>query len=115
MNQCEPLARGHVAAMGLVIEFFEGYGYDVTIDAREDRRFGLTLRSSPNTLTLKPKLCNVEVFSGMHQVASRTDGLNSVSGPVPKVRYRIPSDQSELFISRIPPTDLPDVGPGRAP
>ena len=60
--------------MGLVIEFFEGYGYDVTIDAREDRRFGLTLRSGPYILAFKP-VCNAEVLSGMHQVASRTDGL----------------------------------------
>jgi len=39
--------------------------------------------------------------------------LNSVSGLVSKIWYRIPFDQSELSISRIPPTGSPTVGPGR--
>ena len=34
-----------------------------------------------------------------------THSLNSVSGLVPKVWFRIPFDQSELSISVIPPTD----------
>jgi len=41
--------------------------------------------------------------------------LNSVSGLVSKIWYRIPFDQSELSISRIPPTDSPEVRPGRDP
>ena len=41
--------------------------------------------------------------------------LNSVSGLVSKVWYRIPFDQSELSISKIPPTDSPTVRPGRHP
>ena len=35
--------------------------------------------------------------------------LNSVSGLVSKMWYRIPFDQSELSISRIPPTGSPTV------
>jgi hypothetical protein len=41
--------------------------------------------------------------------------LNSVSGPVSKVWYRIPFDQSELSISKISPTDSPTVRPGGHP
>ena len=41
--------------------------------------------------------------------------LNSVSGLVSKVWYRIPFDQSELSISKIPPTDSPTVRPGSHP
>ena len=41
--------------------------------------------------------------------------LNSVSGLVSKLWYRCPLDQSELSISKIPPTDSPTVRPGRYP
>jgi hypothetical protein len=41
--------------------------------------------------------------------------LNSVSGLVSKFWYRIPFDQSELSISKIPPTDSPKVRPGYDP
>jgi len=41
--------------------------------------------------------------------------LNSVSGLVSKVWYRIPFDQSELSISKISPTDSPKVRPGYDP
>ncbi len=41
--------------------------------------------------------------------------LNSVSGLVSKIWYRIPFDQSELSISKIPLTDSPRVRPGRDP
>ena len=41
--------------------------------------------------------------------------LNSMSGLITKVWYRMPFDQSELSISKIPPTDSPTVRPGRHP
>jgi len=41
--------------------------------------------------------------------------LNSVSGLVSMMWYRIPFNQSELSISKIPPTDSPKVRPGRDP
>jgi len=41
--------------------------------------------------------------------------LNSVSGLVSMLWYRIPFDQAELSISRIPPTDSPTVRPGHDP
>jgi hypothetical protein len=41
--------------------------------------------------------------------------LNSVSGLVTKIWCRIPCDQSELSITRIPPTASPKVRPGRDP
>jgi hypothetical protein len=41
--------------------------------------------------------------------------LNSVSGLVSNMWYRIPYDQSELSISKIPPTDSPTVRPRRDP
>ena len=42
-------------------------------------------------------------------------GLNSVSGLVSKVWYRIPFNQSELSIWKIPPTGSPTVRPRRDP
>jgi hypothetical protein len=41
--------------------------------------------------------------------------LNSVSGLVSMIWYRIPFAQSELSISTIPPTDSPTVRQGRHP
>ena len=41
--------------------------------------------------------------------------LNSVSGLVSKVWCRIPFNQSELSISKIPPTGSPTVRPRRDP
>jgi len=44
--------------------------------------------------------------------------LNSVSDLVSKAWYPIPIDQfdqSELFVSKIPPADSPNVRPGRDP
>jgi hypothetical protein len=41
--------------------------------------------------------------------------LNSVSGLVSNIWYRIPFDQSELSIARIPLSDSPTVRPGRDP
>ena len=41
--------------------------------------------------------------------------LNSVSGVVSRIWCRVPFDQSEPYISRIPPTDSPTVRPGRDP
>ena len=41
--------------------------------------------------------------------------LNSVSGLVSKIRHRIPFDQSEPSILRIPPTDSQKVRLGRDP
>jgi hypothetical protein len=42
-----------------------------------------------------------------------TLSLNSVSGLATKMWYRIPFDQSELSISKLPPTHSPKVRPGR--
>jgi len=41
--------------------------------------------------------------------------LNPVLGLVPKLWYRIPCDQSELSISKIPPTDSPTFRLGHHP
>jgi len=41
--------------------------------------------------------------------------LISVSGLVSNVWYRIPFDQSQLSVSKIPPTDSPKVRPGYDP
>ena len=41
--------------------------------------------------------------------------LNSVSGLVSKMWYRIPFNQSELSISKFPPSDSPTVRPDRDP
>jgi len=54
--------------------------------------------SEPETRTLKPQA-----------------SLNSVSGLVSMIWYRIPFDQSELSISNIPPTDSPRARPGCDP
>jgi hypothetical protein len=45
----------------------------------------------------------------------RCQVLNTVSGLVSKVEYRIPSDRSEVSISNIPPTDSPKVRPSNDP
>jgi len=45
----------------------------------------------------------------------RPSTLNSVSGLVSKLWYRSPFNQSELPVSKIPPTDSPKVRPGREP
>ena len=41
--------------------------------------------------------------------------LSVVLDLVSKIWYRIPLDESELSVSKPPPTDLPNVGPGRDP
>ena len=41
--------------------------------------------------------------------------LNSVSDLVSKIWYRIPFDQSDPSITKIPPTDPPNVRPVRDP
>jgi len=48
-------------------------------------------------------------------VALAGGALNSVSGLVSMVWYRIPFNQTELSISRIPPTDSPTVRTGPHP
>ena len=68
--------------------------------------FHLTL----SHLVLKPlKLSRVPA----HKIPRRC--LTSVSGLVSKVWYRIPFDQSKLYVSEIPPTDSPKVRPGYDP
>ena len=76
---------------------------------------------SITSLTCEPRLYSQ---LAVYDVASRAVAstrpqfrltLNSVSGLVSKVWYRIPFDQSELSISKIPPTDSPTVRPGRHP
>ena len=73
-------------------------------DARRDAAFHKRRWSPCAFLT---QLVDRELNSGWY--------LNSVSGLVSKVWYRIPFDQSELSISKIPPTDSPTVRPGRHP
>ena len=51
---------------------------------------------------------------GIWHLAKRSS-LNSVSDMVSKVWYRSPFIQSELSISKIPPTDSSEVRPGRHP
>jgi len=78
------------------------------------------------SMLARPPTCRGESWNGKHDLkavhhilASRAEpkrsvdpGLNSVSGLVSEVWYRIPLDKLELSILKIPSTDSPTVRPG---
>jgi len=71
--------------------------------------------SLKNSTASRPlKLNRPAVLSWVPKLVPRRR-LTSVSGLVKTIRYRIPFDQSELSILRIPPTVLPTIRPGRHP
>ena len=72
----------------------------------------------------EPRLFRPRRLSHSDTVVTWTEGLanvlaagrlNSVSGLVSNIWYRIPFDQSELSVSKIRPTDSPNVRPGYDP
>jgi hypothetical protein len=50
-----------------------------------------------------------------YSIPHPTLSLNSVSDLVSKIWYRIPFDQSDPSITKIPPTDPLNLRPGRDP
>jgi len=72
-------------------------------------------RRSPEAPWLPATDCPRACSQSLPLVHFPADTVSTVSGLVSLLWYRSPFDQSELSISKLLPTDLPKVRPGRDP
>ena len=74
-----------------------------------------SLDSERSSLELAETRVEAALSAGPYAPALFRLALNSVSGLISKMWYRIPFDQSEQSKAKIPPTASPETRPGRDP